>query len=220
MKVSRNFLVGFVLILGTINFSIAQEEVKFKKVEKKAVQKRHLHQPMSTLDLSEEQKVKIEQIRETYKKKLDAVKADTTLIEEERRSTYQTLRKEQGEEIRSVLTEDQKIKLKAQRIERKPNLKYQRLSSDEKAVQYVERMDKVVSLEDAQKEKLTIIYKNHYEKKQEIWKNSNLTEEAKKAEFKKIKEAKKESVSKVLTEQQIEALKKHKEARKAQKSRK
>lgn len=223
MKTSKKYLVGFILIFGTVNYSVSQEKVEIKEVEKRTMKdKKELKKkdPLSTIQLEDAQKMEVKMIRADYRVKLEAVKKDSLLLEEDKRSTYQQLRKEQSAEIRSVLTEDQKKELKQQRMQRKPNLDYKRPSADELATRYVERIDEVVTLNESQKAELTSIYKEHFAKRQEIWKNSNLSEENKKAEFQKIKEAKKEKERKVLTEQQVKELEKHKAEKKESRNKK
>lgn len=73
--------------------------------------KQRFHECLKKLDLSAEQTDKIKSIREAGMEKVRAIKVDTTLSAEEKRSRVQVIRKETHEQVMSVLTPEQRAKL-------------------------------------------------------------------------------------------------------------
>ena len=71
------------------------------------------------LGLSQEQKDQMKQIREQQRAKRDAIRDDDSLSPEQRRAKMRELRKENRTQIGSVLTPEQKAKLKQARKERR-----------------------------------------------------------------------------------------------------
>lgn len=71
------------------------------------------------LDLSQEQKAQVKQIREEAREKMQALRNDSSLSPEERQARMQALRKETHEKMDAVLTPEQREKLKQFREEKR-----------------------------------------------------------------------------------------------------
>ena len=70
------------------------------------------------LNLSTEQQAKIEAIRKENRSKLDAVRADATLTQEQKKAKAAEIMKAQREQMKSVLTPEQQQKMKENRKSR------------------------------------------------------------------------------------------------------
>jgi Spy/CpxP family protein refolding chaperone len=67
------------------------------------------------LDLTAEQQQKVSSIRSSYKPRFEALRGDSALTEEQKRSKMRELMKEQQNEMKAVLTAEQIQRLEAQR---------------------------------------------------------------------------------------------------------
>ena len=71
------------------------------------------------LNLTDDQKAQIKKIREDAKAKADAVKADTTLSDADKKARFREIRKSAMTESRKVLTAEQRAQLKEKMKERR-----------------------------------------------------------------------------------------------------
>jgi len=71
------------------------------------------------LNLTDDQKAQIKKIHEDAKAKADAVKADTTLSEADKKAKFREIRKSAMTESRKVLTAEQQAQLKEKMKERR-----------------------------------------------------------------------------------------------------
>jgi Spy/CpxP family protein refolding chaperone len=70
------------------------------------------------LGLSADQKAKAKDIRQNYKAKLDLVKNDNSLSQDQKKAKFQELMKAQQEEMKSILTKEQVEKMNSMRKQR------------------------------------------------------------------------------------------------------
>lgn len=70
------------------------------------------------LNLTAEQKAKMQQIRTDFRSKMEAVRNDNSLTQEQRRTRFQELTRAQQEQIKSILTKEQIEKMQSLRKER------------------------------------------------------------------------------------------------------
>jgi len=85
----------------------------------------HRHQKMmNALNLSEEQKSKMKEMRMANKEKKDAIINNSSLSESQKKEQLKTLRKENAGKFESVLTDEQKTKIKTMRAQRKNERKW------------------------------------------------------------------------------------------------
>ena len=68
---------------------------------------------MKELNLSPEQRTKMKEIRESAQAARQAVTADSTLSNAEKRAKLRSIRKEQNNKVNAILTEEQRTKLEA-----------------------------------------------------------------------------------------------------------
>jgi Spy/CpxP family protein refolding chaperone len=70
------------------------------------------------LDLTADQKAKAKDIRQTYKTKMELIKNDNTLSQDQKKAKFQELMKAQQEEMKSILTKEQAEKMNSMRKQR------------------------------------------------------------------------------------------------------
>jgi Spy/CpxP family protein refolding chaperone len=70
------------------------------------------------LNLTQEQQARVQQIRNDYKSKFEALRADKSLTQEQKRVKMQELMKAQHAQVKTVLTKEQIEKMEASRKER------------------------------------------------------------------------------------------------------
>jgi Spy/CpxP family protein refolding chaperone len=70
------------------------------------------------LDLTADQKAKAKDIRQNYKVKMEAIKNDNSLSQEQKKEKFQALMKAQQEEMKSILTKEQAEKMNSMRKQR------------------------------------------------------------------------------------------------------
>jgi Spy/CpxP family protein refolding chaperone len=85
-----------------------------------ATQSGHRHQDeLAKLNLTDDQKAQVKKIHENMKTQMDAVKSDTTLTAEQKQAKMKELHKSSHEQVKQLLTPDQRKQMKADEKERK-----------------------------------------------------------------------------------------------------
>lgn len=79
---------------------------------------------MSTLNLSETQKTKLKEMRMANKEKRDAILSNSSLSETQKREQLKEMHKAQAQHLESLLTNEQKAKLKTVKDQRKNDRKF------------------------------------------------------------------------------------------------
>jgi Spy/CpxP family protein refolding chaperone len=101
------------LLLGCIFITNAQPSVDSSFAQNKKVAKNHKLAKMSKeLSLNNEQKAKIASYNKDYSTKMKAIKSNTALAENDRKSQEESLKKERKEMMSQLLTAEQKQKAK------------------------------------------------------------------------------------------------------------
>ena len=87
----------------------------------KGIQERHAHmeEMAKALGLTDAQKDQMKQIHQDEKAKLDALRADTSLTQDQRRAQFKSIRQETHQKMTSLLTPEQQEKMKKFHAEHK-----------------------------------------------------------------------------------------------------
>ncbi len=83
---------------------------------------RHGHgqeEELAKLNLSDDQKAQVKKIHEDMKAKMDAVKSDSSLSPDQQRAKEQEIRKSSHEQVKQLLTPDQRKQMKSDEMARK-----------------------------------------------------------------------------------------------------
>ncbi len=175
---------------------------------------------MIVTDLTPDQKIKLDEINKDYKTKIVTVKSDKSIQEEMKINNIKALRKQKREDISKVLTDKQKMEIKAYYQQLKtmhPTKKEGNKSPEERVKSRLEKMTVELALTEEQKPKVEAILTTFSTKRAEIMHNTQLSEEQKKSELQVVRKEQKQAIAKVLTPEQKEILKQKQSQRKAHK---
>lgn len=153
---------------------------------------RHRRAMMKELNLTPEQKEAMKKQREANRSKIEAIKNDASLNEEQKREKIQELRKEQQAKAGQVLSAEQKAKIKnAQRKGRDADFKHQ---------QY--RKENALDLSPDQQSKMKAFNEKYKAEFTKIKNDPQLSKEQKMEKFKELKAQQKEERRSILTPEQ------------------
>ena len=198
------------LLLAGSSFVFSQEDVKKEKqsIEERASQK--LDKLDEEVDLTNEQRKKIAIINSNYVARLETIRSNETLVKEEKKNQSKSLKKQWREDVKSELTEAQIKKLKANREKGKP-------SPEERAKKRVEKIGEIIELDQYQKADLEALHMETAQKMHDIKSSPDLDDETKKVKVKEVKEASKDSMQEILSEEQLNKLKEHHKQKRSEK---
>lgn len=111
----------------------ADKSVTAQAMDKKHYKKMHHDgaKAMKELNLSEEQKAKMKEMRTANKEKRDAILNDSKLSEDQKKQQLKEFHKAQKDQMKDVLTDDQKAKMKELKAQRKAAKKSKSITSAE-----------------------------------------------------------------------------------------
>lgn len=144
---------------------------------------RKVNDKLKNLNLTNEQKEKLKELRQDGKQKKELIMNNSSLTQEQKKEQLKELKKNQKEKSESILTPEQKEKVK----QGKENWG---------------KGNKGLNLSDEQKEKMKGIKEESKTKKTEIMNNTTLSDTQKKEQLKDLKKDQKNKVSQVLTAEQ------------------
>ena len=204
-----NVIMTSLLLVGA-SFVFSQEDAK---KEKQSIQER-ASQKLDKLDeevsLTNEQRDKIAIINSDYIARLETIRSNESLEKEEKKNQSKSLKKQWREDVKNELTEAQIEKLKANREKDKP-------SPEERAKNRVEKIDEIVDLDQYQKADLEALHIETAQKMHDIKSSPDLDDETKKAKVKEVKEASKDRMQEILSEEQLNKLKEHHKQKRSEK---
>ena len=171
--------------------------------------KQHMHHKMEKgrqdhmmkdLNLTNAQKEQMKANRQSFKKQMDELKNNDKLTREERNTRRKALMQQQHEQMQSILTAEQKEKMKAANKDR---------MKDHGAMEKKQReeMKTQLGLTAEQDRKLAEMHKANMEKMKAIRDNKSLTEDAKKEQMKALKQQQEEAMKSILTPEQVSKMK-------------
>lgn len=190
------------------------KDMDHKKMDHKHMDKQKMGKD---LDLSETQKAQMKQIKENYRPRMEALKADKNLTEAEKKARMKVLMNEQHNQMQAILTAEQRNKMQDKMGDRKEykkdgmqmkrdRMRDKRHNEDERD----ERRDKMkdeLDLSNDQAAKMKMINEGFRTKLQALRSNSNLTAEQKKTAMKELQQNHKNDIQQVLTNEQKDKLK-------------
>ena len=163
---------------------------------------------MKELNLTQEQKAEFKSMHEASKSKMESIRNNSSLTEEQKKSQLAEIRKEQHEKMQRFLTPEQQTKFAARRKNhagkegnaRRENQKAHS-AFDHRGGQF-EKMKEQLNLSEAQVNQLKEGRKELASRMQSIRNDKNLTEEQKKEQFRTLAEARRKNLESVLTPEQ------------------
>lgn len=94
-----------------------------QKTQSDSTHKNRNGKMMKDLNLTPDQKSKMKEIHQSTQQQKDAIKNDAGLTQEQKVQKFKELRSSQQEKMNSILTQDQKVKMKAMKQHRKSDSK-------------------------------------------------------------------------------------------------
>jgi Spy/CpxP family protein refolding chaperone len=97
-----------------------------QKVQRDSTHKKRDGKMMKDLNLTQDQKTKMNDLRKNFKEQRDAIKNDASLTQEQKKTKMQELNKTQREQMKNILTPEQQQKMQANKKEWKKDHKNNR----------------------------------------------------------------------------------------------
>lgn len=163
----------------------------------------------TVVELSAEQKTKIDDIEKEYRTQISKLKTDESLDKEAKFSKIKALRSQQRDDISKVLTTEQNEKLKVHRKEQRAIGKENFKKGNHHHSSFG-KFEKELSLTEEQKTKLKEISDKFSAKMKEVRENKTYTDVQKEEMIKTLKKEKRQEAKKVLTKEQLQRLQERK----------
>lgn len=186
-------------IASSLNAQTANDHHRSSKSDKIA----------TVVELSAEQKTKIDDIEKQYKTQISKLKTDESLGKEVKFSKVKALRSQQRDDISKVLTTEQNEKLKAYRKEQRAIGK-ENFKKESRHHSGFGKFEKELSLTEEQKTKLNEISDKFSAKMKEVRENKTYTDVQKEEMIKTLKKENRQEAKKVLTQEQLQRLQERK----------
>lgn len=94
-----------------------------QKVQRDSTHKKRDGKMMKDLNLTQDQKTKMNDLRKNFKEQRDAIKNDASLTQEQKIQKFKELRASQQDQMKNILTPDQRQKMEADKKEWKKDNK-------------------------------------------------------------------------------------------------
>lgn len=191
-------LILSLAVISALTFSASAQENR--STEKSEMKDHKRGDEMKDLNLTTEQKTKLKASRADFKTKMDAIDANTSLSEEQKRTQKEALKKEQRAAMQTILTPEQKAKM-AEAKDKKEG-REDKIKLKEELGLSKEQADKLKALHQSTKAQIDAVNAN-----------TNLSETEKKAQIKAIKDKSKAERNAFLTpeqQQKMQEIKKNK----------
>jgi Spy/CpxP family protein refolding chaperone len=195
MIMKRNVAAAIAMMIATTIYAQQKENVHPRHQRGESMSK--------VLSLDDEQTETIKGIHKKYADKFGAIRMDSTMSREDKRSAGHSLRNEKDAEIKSILTPEQNKKWRTYETERAEQRKEQR---EKFMKEHEARMKTELSLSDDQAAKMKSANENFKTKIQELKKDDKADREA----FKKLKSEHESTIKSILSEDQFKKWKDHK----------
>ncbi len=130
-------IIAILAVVFMSQLAIAQENAttgtKKAKSERKMHHKggKHKKEMMKALNLNDEQKGRLKEMKTAHKQKMEAIKNNSSLTDEQKKEQMKALRTEQRNGMQSVLNDEQKQKMKDMRAKMKEDKKNRKKMKDE-----------------------------------------------------------------------------------------
>jgi Spy/CpxP family protein refolding chaperone len=203
MKKLLAVALSFSLFAFTANAQVSRKSNEQNKVQRDSLHKRNGNM-MKDLNLTEAQKTQLKESRQNSKQQMDAIKNDASLTQDQKKAKMQELRKSQQEKMNSILTADQKAKLKAEKKDWKGNKDWK---GKNKGQNHHGKMMKDLNLTEAQKTEMKANREAMKQQREAVKNDASLTDAQKKEKMAQLHKSQKEKMNSILTADQKAKLK-------------
>lgn len=196
--------------------SHAQVE-KSKDTTQKVMRHKAPRQEYARLNLNQAQKDQLQKIRQENMQERKAIRSDASLTEQQKADKMKALSKSEAEKRNSILTSEQKQKIKVSQKDRKTENRKAGMKGNKSKMQKVKRPSGMnsLSLTDAQKDQMQSIRKENIEQRKAIQNDGSLTREQKAAKMKALNQSQNEKMNSIFTPEQLDKMKNTRKDRQA-----
>lgn len=193
------------IAVSAFAFSASAQDQRDTKGKKDFDRSGQQHGMMKDLNLTDAQKAQMKTNREEMKSKMDALKANTALTDDQRKQQRELLMQDQRAKMESILTAEQKAKLANKSQEFGKGRKEGKGGKEGHAAR-MEEMKANLGLNDDQAAKLKTLNEQSHSQMKTIRENNSLSESAKKEQMKSLKQSTKTQRQSILTAEQIKKM--------------
>ncbi len=205
-----------IIAVSALAFSASAQDQRETKGKKDFDRGGHQKGMMKDLNLTDAQKAQMKTNREEMKSKMDALKANKSLTDDQRKQQRELLMQDQRAKMESILTAEQKAKMATSSLaKQEKGNKNGKRGGDHRGKGF-EKMKTELGLNNDQAAKLKALNEQSHTQIKAIHDNASLSESAKKEQMKAVKENAKTQRQSILTAEQIKKMdemkKNHKKA--------
>ena len=226
----KRILTSALVLALTIGAAQAQSSTSDKAKADKKEQKDGKHDKakgFGDVNLTEDQKARLQSIRENYKKEAEALRNNTTLTAEQKQVERKKLHEKIRTESASILTPEQKQQMEEMRSERGAHAKGKFDKGDRMSKAHKGDHDKMKAKGEEIKKDLNLTadqeakmkqVRESYKAKFEALSTEKLTQDERRAKAKELMQAQQEEMKSILTKEQqekMQSLKKDRTPKKA-----
>jgi Spy/CpxP family protein refolding chaperone len=117
MKKLSAIVIAFSFFALNANAQVKRNVTPSQKIQRDSTRKKMNGKMMKDLNLSPSQQAQMKEFHQNMKQKMDAIKNDASLTPEQKKAKMKELHQTQRQTMNSILTPEQKEKMKAQRKE-------------------------------------------------------------------------------------------------------
>ncbi len=194
------------IAVSAFAFSASAQDQRETKGKKDFDRGAHQKGMMKDLNLTDAQKAQMKANREEMKVKLDAIKANTSLTDDQRKQQKEALMLEQKAKMESILTTEQKAKMATSSLGQQGKDRKDGKRGHEGRGKGFEKMKTELGLSNDQATKLKALNEQSHTQMKAIRENTSLSEDVKKEQMKAVKENAKTQRQSILTAEQIKKM--------------
>ena len=207
----KRIITSALVIMLTIGAAQAQTTTD----KKQEGHKKEHNKAFDDLNLSADQKARLQSIREDFKKQSEALKNNTSLSAEEKKARRKTMHEQFKTQMESVLTPAQKEQLQKKKAEWKEKNKGAKKEwkkegkNDNARGKGFDRgrdFQKELGLTDEQKQKMEQLRNDFRNRFSSLRSDNALTQEQKKAKMQELMKQQREQMKSILTPEQIQKM--------------
>jgi Spy/CpxP family protein refolding chaperone len=124
MKKLLGIAIATFFFAANSNAQVRRNVDATQKVQRDSTHKKRDGKMKKDMNLTQDQKTKMSDLRKNFKEQRDAIKNDASLTQEQKKTKMQELSKTQREQMKNILTPEQQQKMQAHKKEWKKHNKH------------------------------------------------------------------------------------------------
>ena len=196
-------LIVSALVLSLGFASVSAQDIPERKTDRPRMMERKHHRGMEAfkgLNLTEEQKAKFKKSNEAFRQQMADLKKNENITVKEWREKAESIRNAHKEEVKNILTAEQKTQLQNRR-------KDMQSKQQDMHKNMAEKMKTNLNLTADQSARLEANHKAMAQEMKKVRENNALTEQQKREQMMELRKKQKETLKSILTPEQLEKLK-------------